>query len=210
MTTLSHILENKIVAIIRGARPVDVMKIAEALYVGGVKCMEVTLNSPNAMEVIRELCDYYGDRLLVGAGTVLSSEEAETAIRAGAKFIISPVVDTGTIKTTKQLGAVSMPGAFTPSEILKAWSDGADIIKVFPASLGPEYIKDIRAPLPHIPLMPTGGVNLDNIRAFQKAGGVAFGIGSALVNTKEPITEESLKQLTSRARFFAEAVNESS
>lgn len=206
MTTLSQILDTKIVAIIRGANPKDVLRIANALHQGGVKALEITINSPKALSVIEEVADQLGQQVLVGAGTVLDAETARAAITAGAKFIISPTVDIETIKLTKRYGIVSIPGAFTPTEILRAYQSGGDIIKVFPASAGAEYIKDIRGPLAHIPLMPTGGVNLENIKEYQKAGAVAFGIGSALVNTKNEINDEYLQQLTEKAINYIQSV----
>ena len=207
MTTLSHILEYKIVAIIRGADPADVLKIAEALHNGGVKLLEVTLNSVNALLLIKELSQTMKGKMQIGAGTVLDAAAAQSAINAGAQFIISPCLNIKVIKTTKQLGAVSIPGAYTPTEIVNAYSSGGDIIKVFPASPGIEYIKQIRAPLPHIPLMPTGGINLKNIVEFRKAGAAAFGIGTALVNTKEKVTGDYLQRLRERASQFVEAVS---
>ena len=207
MTTLSQILQTKIVAIIRGANPKDVLKIAYALQEGGVKALEITINSPKALSVIEEVADKIGNAVLVGAGTVLDAETAKSAISAGAKFIISPIVDLETIKMTKRYGLVSIPGAYTPTEIVTAYANGGDIIKVFPASSGVQYIKDIRGPLSHIPLMPTGGVNLENIAEYQKAGAVAFGIGSALVDTKNEITQAYLQQLTIRAIKYIQSVS---
>lgn len=206
-TVLSQILETRIVAIIRGAEPKYVLAIVAALREGGVTNVEVTLNSANALAVIREVCEVMGDRMLVGAGTVLDAADARSAIEAGAKFIISPTVDEDTIRYTKESGIVSIPGALTPTEILKAYRLGADIVKVFPASMGFAYIKDIRGPLPHIPLMPTGGIQLDNIQEYQKAGGVAFGIGTALINSKKPLTDEYLLTIKDNARKFMQAVN---
>jgi len=206
MSTLSSIFKSRIIAIIRGAKPDDVLKIAEALCAGGIKLIEVTINSPKALEVIEELSGQMGNRALIGAGTVLDANTARAAIAAGAKFIISPSTDLEIIKMTKRYDVVSIPGAFTPSEILAAHTHGGDIIKVFPARLGAEYIRDIRGPLPHIPLMPTGGVNLDNIREFQQAGAVAFGIGSSLVNTKHEITDEYLLELTDRAGKYVKEI----
>lgn len=206
MSVLQQILENKIVAIIRGAHPDDVLKIVNALYDGGVKVMEITLNSPRALAVIEALTHQIGDKVLVGAGTVLDAATARAALLAGAKFIISPTLDIDTIKMTRRYGAVSIPGAFTPTEILAAYVNGGDIIKVFPASSGAGYFKDMHGPLPHIPLMPTGGVTLENIRQFQKAGAVAFGIGSALVDAKQEVTEAWLQQLTGKAGNFVQAV----
>jgi len=204
--TLSQILEHKIVAIIRGANPVDVLKIANALYEGGIKVLEVTLNSANALEVIQQLSETMKDKMLIGAGTVLDVKMTRSAVNAGAMFIISPSMNSEVIKTTKDLGAISIPGAYTPTEIVNAYSSGGDIIKVFPASSNVNYIKEIRAPLPHIPLMPTGGITLENIGEFQKAGAVAFGIGTALVNIKEKISEAYLKQLTERAQQFVQII----
>ncbi|SMB80924.1 2-dehydro-3-deoxyphosphogluconate aldolase/4-hydroxy-2-oxoglutarate aldolase [Hymenobacter roseosalivarius DSM 11622] len=206
MTPLSHILVSKVVAIIRGANPADLLKIAHALHEGGIRTLEITLNSPGALASIQELTEAMGDRMLIGAGTVLDAETAHAALLAGAKFIISPTLDKKTIRMTKRYGAVSIPGAFTATEILAAYEHGGDIIKVFPASIGATYFKDIAGPLPFIPLMPTGGVALDTIQEFQKAGAVAFGLGSALVDTSQPVTDEYLRQLTEKAQQFVQAV----
>ena len=206
MDILQDILKSKIIAIIRGANPDDVLKIARALHAGGIKVLEVTMNSDNALEVIKQLSETMKDKMLIGAGTVLNENVAKSAISAGAKFIISPNLNVEVIKVTKQLGVVSIPGAFTPTEIVNAFNSGGDIIKVFPASGNINYIKEILAPLPNIPLMPTGGITLENIREFQNAGAVAFGIGTALVNSKEKVTEEYLKQLTERAYKYVHLV----
>lgn len=206
MSILSQLLQHKIIAIIRGAQPEDVPLIAEALYKGGVKAVEITLNSDRAFEVIEELSVSMQSKMLVGAGTVLDAAAAANAIDAGAQFIIAPSVEVETIKLTKERGIVSIPGAFSATEIVTAYKCGADLIKVFPAT-DPEYIKALKGPLNHIPLMPTGGVNLDNIKDFQKAGAVAFGIGSALVDTKQAVTNEYLDQLTEKARRFIKAIN---
>jgi 2-dehydro-3-deoxyphosphogluconate aldolase / (4S)-4-hydroxy-2-oxoglutarate aldolase len=201
MTVLSQILQHKIVAIIRGANPSDVVSIAEALHQGGVKLLEVTLNSSNALELIKELSAKMDGKMLIGAGTVLNASMAKQAIDAGAKFIISPSLNIETIQITKKLGAVSIPGAFTATEIVTAFDNGGDIIKVFPAS-GVDYIKNIRGPLDHIPLMPTGGVTLSNVSDYFKAGAVAVGIGSDLVNTKLPVDDEYLEHLRIKANAF--------
>lgn len=210
MTTLPAILDKKIVAIIRGADPKHVLDIAQALYNGGVTIIEVTMNSKEPLRSIAAINETMGNKILVGAGSVLDRHMAKAAIEAGSKFIISPSLDIETIKTTKNLGAVSIPGAFTPTEIVTAFSNGADIVKVFPASIGVQYFADLRGPLPHIPLMPTGGISLDNIQAFQKAGAVAFGIGSALVNTKQEVTDEYLLLLTKLAEKFVSAISHQS
>lgn len=206
MTPLSHILNHKIVAIIRGANPSDILKIVDSLYQGGIRTLEVTINSPKAILVIEEVADKMGDKILVGAGTVLDPETARSALLAGARFIVSPTTDCKTIQITRRYGGVSIPGAFTATEILTAFEHGGDIIKVFPASQGAGYFKEISGPLPQIPLMPTGGVNLDNIKDFKNAGAVAFGLGSSLVDTKPAITDEYLKKLTEKAQAFVKAV----
>ena len=204
MTVLEEILKHKIVAILRRVRPDAVSGIAAALYAGGIRCLEITLNSPDAFSVLKSLTAKMGNHLLIGAGTVLDATEARQALHAGARFIISPTLDIPTIQYTRQAGAVSIPGAFTATEILTAYRNGADIVKVFPASVGVAYFRDLRAPLSHIPLMPTGGINLENIRDYHKAGAVAFGVGSALVDGRQPVTEEYLQELTALARRYSE------
>jgi len=206
MTVLEQILENKIVAIIRGAGPADVLRIVESLQVGGINIVEITLNSPGALQVIKELSNKKKD-MLIGAGTVLSAADAEASIEAGAKFIISPNVNVETITKTKKLGIVSIPGAYTATEIVNAYSNGGDVIKIFPAT-NAEYIKVLRGPLSHIPMMPTGGITPENISEFKKAGAVAFGIGSSLVDVKRKITEESLQRIAENARKFVQAISE--
>ena len=205
MTPQQQILKHKLVAIIRGANPADVLKIANALHKGGVRLLEVTLNSHGALPLIEQLSGEMNGDMLIGAGTVLDAAAAREAIVAGARFIISPVMDKKIIKATRRYGAVSIPGAYTPTEVLEAYVQGGEIIKVFPA-LGAGYIKELLAPLPHLPLMPTGGINLQNIRDFQKAGAVAFGIGSALFDARQPITDDSLQRLTENAQQLVNAL----
>jgi 2-dehydro-3-deoxyphosphogluconate aldolase/(4S)-4-hydroxy-2-oxoglutarate aldolase len=204
MTTLDQILKNKIVAIIRGADPADVLRIAESLQLGGVNILEITLNSPNALQVIKELADKMKN-MLIGGGTVLSAADAEASIEAGAKFIISPNMNAETIATTKKMGGISIPGAYTATEVVNAYSNGGDIIKIFPAT-NAEYIKVLRGPLSHIPMMPTGGITLENISGFKKAGAVAFGIGTSLVDATHKITGEYLKRITENGRKFVQAI----
>jgi|ERR1700722_7767245 2-dehydro-3-deoxyphosphogluconate aldolase/(4S)-4-hydroxy-2-oxoglutarate aldolase len=205
--TLELILEHRIVAILRGCEPAHVLPIAEALYAGGIRLLEITLNSPGAFEAIETASARLGDSMVIGAGTVLEAAEATSAIAAGARFILSPSLDLPTIRRTIDLGAVSIPGAFTATEILTAWRHRASIVKVFPASVGPAYFRDLRGPLPQIPLMPTGGVNLDNIREFDKAGAVAFGIGSALVTPAAALTDDYLEGLVFKATAYVKMLN---
>jgi len=206
LNTLNEILEHKLVAIIRGAEPGDLLRIAIALQEGGIKLIEITLNSPDALKMIEKLSAELAGKMSIGAGTVLNAEAARAAISAGAKFIISPVVDEKTIRITKEAGVVSIPGAYSPTEILLAHNYGGEIIKLFPASQGAQYMKDILAPLSHIRIMPTGGITLQNIRAYHDAGAVAFGIGTALVNTGKKVNEIYLSEITSNARQFVEAI----
>ncbi|MFJ6412225.1 bifunctional 4-hydroxy-2-oxoglutarate aldolase/2-dehydro-3-deoxy-phosphogluconate aldolase [Terribacillus saccharophilus] len=207
MDVLSTIKEDKLIAIIRGSEPEDALQIARALYAGGVRAIEITLNSPNALVSIEKVSKELGDKIVVGAGTVLDPESARSALIAGAQFILSPSLNADTIKMTKRYGAISIPGAFTPTEILSAYEEGGDIIKVFPAtSLGPDFVKDIHGPLPHIPLLPTGGVDLSNIAEYIQKGAAGVGLGSSLVNSKESVTEEFLIRLTNTAREFKSKV----
>lgn len=208
MTTLEQIKTHRVVAILRGCDPSHVPAIVEALYAGGIRLLEITLNSRNALNAIKETSKQWGDKLVVGAGTVLTPDEALSAIDAGARFILSPTLDLPTIERTNKLGAVGIPGAFTATEILTAWRNGAGMVKVFPASVGAAYLRDLRGPLPQIPLMPTGGVNLENIRQFAKAGAVAFGIGSALVRATDELTPSYLQDLTTTAAAYSQAVRE--
>ena len=207
MSTLSTILSNKIIAIIRGADPADVLKIAEALCEGGVRCLEITLNSTDALQLIESLATKMDGSITVGAGTVLNAKAVHDAVSAGAKFIISPMLDVEVIHKTKDLGAVSMPGAYTPTEIFSAFSNGGDLIKVFPSSGGPSFIREVLAPFPYIPLMPTGGINLTNIGDFKNAGAVAFGMGKSLVDTRQKATPEYLQQITANAKKFIAAIS---
>ncbi len=202
---LSFLLQHKVVAIIRGMPSTDAAAIAEALYKGGIRLVEITLNSPDALGVIAQLSDVYNNKMLIGAGTVLTAQEASDAISAGAEYIISPMLDADVIKTTLDKGKISIPGAYTPTEIVQAHRCGAHIIKVFPA-LSADYIKSVLAPLHHLKLMPTGGVDVSNIKEYQNAGAVAFGIGSALVNSKEKVTGTYLQKLEEKARQFVAAI----
>jgi 2-dehydro-3-deoxyphosphogluconate aldolase/(4S)-4-hydroxy-2-oxoglutarate aldolase len=206
MSVVDAIFKHKIVAIIRGADPTDALKIIETLGEGGILLAEVTMNSAAALKVIEQASKKFENKIIIGAGTVLEGATAKDAISAGAKFIISPSFSQDVIDTTIKYGAISIPGAFTPTEIVSAYAAGGQIIKIFPASVGVQYIKDLRGPLPHIPLMPTGGVNLENIAAYLKAGAVAVGIGSALVDTKEKMSTAYLEALKIKAGKYVQAI----
>ncbi|CAM4223599.1 bifunctional 4-hydroxy-2-oxoglutarate aldolase/2-dehydro-3-deoxy-phosphogluconate aldolase [Lederbergia lenta] len=204
---VTEIKNRGVVAVIRGATPDSIIQIGNALKEGGVTAIEITMETPQAAAVIEAATVYFNQDVLVGAGTVLDAETTRVAILAGAKFIFSPTVNKETITMAKRYGVISVPGAFTPTEILTAYEYGADLIKVFPAGTGgPDYIKNIKGPLPHIPLMPTGGVDLDNTGDFIKAGAVAVGVGSTLVNTESKLTEEYLLTIKNKAARFIEEV----
>lgn len=208
MDTLNTIKETKIIAIIRNAKPDDILPIVKSLYKSGIRAIEITMNSPKALESIELVATEMKDKVVVGAGTVLDAESARLAILSGATFILSPTLNKETIQMTKKYGAVSIPGALSPTEILDAYEYGGDIIKVFPTtSMGPEYIKDLQGPLPQIPLLPTGGIDLNNIEQFMKAGAVGVGLGSSLVNTKIEANEEYYKNLEETAKQFSDIVH---
>ncbi len=174
-----------VVAIIRAKDSDQLIEVVNALREGGVTCIEVTMTTPNALEVIKEARVACGDSAAIGVGTVLDSETARAAILAGAQFVVAPILDLPTVETCKRYGVPVMPGALTPTEIVRAWQAGADFVKVFPTStLGATYIKDLRGPLPQIRLLPTGGVTLDTVADFIKAGCSAVGVGGALVSSQ--------------------------
>jgi 2-dehydro-3-deoxyphosphogluconate aldolase/(4S)-4-hydroxy-2-oxoglutarate aldolase len=174
-----------VVGIIRLQDPSAVRGIVDALAKGGVKALEVTMTVPGAIDLIAEIAPTLPGDFLFGAGTVLDADTAHRAARAGAQFIVSPVLRPDVIKAAHDDGIPALPGCFTPTEILTAWELGADVVKVFPAtSVGPGYLKDIRGPLPQVKLMPTGGVSIDNVGEWLKAGAVAVGVGSALLDAR--------------------------
>lgn len=207
MTVLTKMLDEGVVAVIRKTTPETIIPIAKALRDGGVTSLEITVETPKVLTLIEKVKDELADEVTVGAGTVLDAETARAALMAGASFIFSPTVRKETIEMTKRYGAVSVAGAFTPTEILTAYESGADMIKVFPASVvGPQFFKDVKGPLPHIPLMPTGGINVDNTSEYIKTGAVAVGAGSTLVKGTDRITDDYLADITEKARQFVQAV----
>jgi len=211
---LQMIRKEKIVAIVRGIPSGLILDTGRALADGGICMMEVTFDH-SGLEGIREtlhsialLKEHLSERMHIGAGTVLTAEEAEEAYRSGAEYIISPNVDRSVIEKTKELGLISMPGAFTPSEIVDAYNYGGDIIKLFPAGLlGVSYIKAVRGPLSHIPMAAVGGVTPENICQFTAAGVACFGIGSNLVNQSLTVSHD-FENLTERALAFRNALGE--
>ncbi len=197
--TLSILLETKVIAVIRMSDAAKLRKVTEAIGRGGVRAIEITMTTPGALEVIRDLAASKEAGSLVGAGTALDVGTAEAAVRAGADFVVSPVTDFETIRRCRKLDTVVCPGAFSPTEILSAWREGADIVKVFPAtSLGPKFFRDLRGPLPQIRLMPTGGVSIENAAEFIAAGACCVGIGTALLDAKA-IAADDWDALTAKA-----------
>jgi 2-dehydro-3-deoxyphosphogluconate aldolase/(4S)-4-hydroxy-2-oxoglutarate aldolase len=180
---LERLLGAKAVAVMRMKDAARLAEAAEALRRGGVMALEITMTVPGAVEIIRAMTKGKPEGLLVGAGTVLDAGTASDVIAAGADFVVSPVFDAGMVEACRAAGVLAVPGAFTPTEIVKAWRAGADVVKVFPAtSLGPQFIRDVRAPLPELRLMPTGGVTIENARDFLAAGACCVGLGSALID----------------------------
>jgi len=205
-SSLDRILRCGIVAVMRAPSGEKLADVAEALLAGGVEAMEVTFTVPRADKVLEQVADRLGDRILLGAGTVLDPETARTAILAGAEFIVSPTVNPEVIRLCRRYSKPILPGAFTPTEVLAAWDAGADIVKVFPSDItGPTYLKLLHGPLPHVRLMPTGGVNLDTAADFLRAGACALGVGSALVE-KKAIAAGDFNRIESLAQQFVEIV----
>jgi 2-dehydro-3-deoxyphosphogluconate aldolase/(4S)-4-hydroxy-2-oxoglutarate aldolase len=183
---LAVIEKTRIIAIIRGVEESHIDGLADALYDGGIRAMEITLNTPGALGMISRLQQSHGDRMYIGAGTVLDLDDVQNAIEAGAQYIVTPNMDEDVIRYAAAKGAAVFPGAMTPTEIVKAWKAGATAVKIFPgASLGIGYIKELQGPLNHIPMVAVGGVSEDNIQDFLKVGCFAFGIGGSLINLKE-------------------------
>lgn len=184
-TKIDLLLSSGIIAVVRKIEANKVMDVISALVDGGVTGIEVTLDSENVFEVIGEAQKKFGERVVVGAGTVLDGTSARMAIQAGADFIFAPTLSRETIEVTKRYGKIVIPGVFTPTEILQATEWGADVVKIFPASvLGSQFIKDVRGPLGHIKMMPTGGITLENVGEYIRAGAVAAGVGSSLLDKK--------------------------
>ena len=185
-----------IVAIIRTDTANELPLVVDAIQSGGVDVIEITMTTPGALDAVSEVAKKYGQRVLVGVGSVLDAETARIAILSGADFIVSPITKPSVIELCNRYSKVVMPGAFTPTEILTAWELGADYVKVFPAdAAGASYIKGIKAPLPQISIIPTGGIGLHNAAEFITAGSAALGVGSTLVN-KQIIAEKRFDTLT--------------
>jgi 2-dehydro-3-deoxyphosphogluconate aldolase/(4S)-4-hydroxy-2-oxoglutarate aldolase len=203
---VDRIRASGVIAIMRASSSDQLLAAAEAALAGGVSAIEVTLTTPGALSVVQQATQQFGDAVLFGVGTVLDSESARAAIFAGAQFIVAPTLRLETIALCKRYSVPVMPGAYTPTEILAAWEAGADMVKVFPAdTLGPQFIKAVKAPLPQVHLCPTGGVSIQNAADFMRAGAAAIGVGGALISNKL-LEEKNFDEITQRARQFREAI----
>ena len=205
LQTIESVSKGRTVAILRGDYGAMAEEIVASMFEVGVTAVEVTFNSPDVLNTIRRLSSRFGGRMAIGAGTILDPAEVEAAAEAGARFVVSPNLSKDVIRVTKLLGLVSLPGCFTPTEIVMANEAGADAVKLFPAlTLGVGFVKALRGPLPDIRLVPTGGVTPDLARQFFEAGAWAVGAGSELVN-KDVFAPGGLDRLRDRARAFIEA-----
>jgi 2-dehydro-3-deoxyphosphogluconate aldolase / (4S)-4-hydroxy-2-oxoglutarate aldolase len=198
-----------IIPVVRAQSADEAMLAIDAIREGGISILEITMTVPGAVGVIEEVSARYGNDALVGAGTVLDGETARACIRAGAQFIVSPALNLETIEVCNGEGIAVMPGALTPTEVVQAWTAGADFVKVFPAGAvgGASYLKALKAPLPHIELIPTGGVSLKTAADFIKAGASALGVGADLVDL-QAIREGDTRLITERTREFVRIVRE--
>ena len=195
-----------VVAVIRLQDPDKLRGVVDALMAGGVRALEVTMTVPGAIGLIQQIAPTLPKEFILGAGTILDPETARMALLAGARYIVSPVYRPEVVKMCHRYDAAAMPGCFTPTEILDAWETGADVVKVFPATaLGPGFFKDVRGPLPQVKMMPTGGVSLANAGEWIKAGAVAIGVGTAMVDSKA-VAANDWTTITDTARRFVDAV----
>jgi len=204
--TFERMVDCGVIAVLRTDSPAQLVSTAGALAEGGIVSVEVTMTTPGALDVVREAVRELKGSAIIGVGSVLDAQTARAAILAGAEFVVSPILDPEMILLVNRYGKVSIPGAFTPTEILEAWEAGADAVKVFPASVGgPDYLKAIKGPLPQVKLVPTGGVTLENAGEFIKAGAEMIAAGGNLAPPKE-INAGQFTAITDRARKFVEAV----
>lgn len=197
------------IPVVRATTADEAMRAIDAIREGGISVLEITMTVPGAVKVIEDVAKRYGDDALVGAGTVLDPETASACVAAGAQFVVSPALNLETIARCRELDIAVMPGALTPTEVVQAWNAGADFVKVFPAGAvgGPSYLKSLKAPLPQIELVPTGGVSLKTAADFIRAGAAALGVGADLVDINA-IREGQSALITERAKQFIEIVRE--
>jgi 2-dehydro-3-deoxyphosphogluconate aldolase/(4S)-4-hydroxy-2-oxoglutarate aldolase len=204
---LRRIAEVGVVPVVRASSAEEAMRVVEAIKEGGVTVLEITMTVPRALRVIEQLADRYGSEVVVGAGTVLDAETARACILAGASFVVGPALNTATIELCRRYSVAVMPGALTPTEVVTAWQAGADVVKVFPCNAlgGAKYLKSLKAPLPQVEMIPTGGVSLQTAAEFIEAGALALGVGADLVDTKAIRAGEAGK-VTEAARAYVAAV----
>lgn len=204
---MGRIQELGVVPVVRATSADEALALVDAIRAGGIDVIELTMTVPRAVELMAELDRRLGDRIVLGAGTVLDAETARACMLAGARFVVSPVVDEATVRCCRTYAVPAITGALTPTEVLQAWRAGASMVKVFPCSAvgGPAYVRALMAPLPHVPLVPTGGVSLDNVAAFIEAGAAAVGAGADLADVAR-IRAGDAGAVTERARRYLEAV----
>lgn len=206
--SLQRLLDSGIVAVVRSPDSQQLVEVCRALADGGVTVVEITMTVPDALDVVRQVRNALGDRVLLGAGTILDAETGRAAILAGAEYLVAPTLDLDVIRLCQRYSKLVMPGCFTPTEILAAWQAGADVIKVFPAEvLGPAFFKAVRAPLPQVRLMPTGGVDLTTAAEFLKAGACCLGVGSQLVEPKA-VAAGTFDRIRELARQYIQIVRD--
>lgn len=206
---LEEILKRKAVAVLRVKEENKLQSVIEAIYAGGVSVAEITMTVPNAIQLIEKMSEKLDKNIIIGVGSVLNHKTAEDAIKAGSKYVVSPIFKKEIIDTAHKFDVPAMPGCFTPTEIQVAFEYGADVVKVFPADVvGMEFFKAILAPMPHLKLMPTGGVSLTNAGDWLKAGACAVGIGSALLDSKV-IQEGNYSKLTENAKVIMKSIHDS-
>ena len=205
--SLGLILEVGLVPIVRAPSSEDALLAAEAIAAGNIGILEITLTVPNAIQVLEKVANKYGDKVLLGAGTILDPETCRAALLAGAEFIVTPSLNLHVIELARRYSKPIMAGALTPTEIVTAWQAGADLVKIFPCGPvgGAKYIKALKGPFPQIELVPTGGVNLDTTPDFIKAGAAAVAVGGELVDLKA-LREGKIEVITTNARLYLEAV----
>lgn len=206
---LRRVAEVGIVPVVRASSAEEAIEVVEAIRAGGISVLEITMTVPRAVRVIEQVVDTYGDEVVVGAGTVLDAETARACILAGATFVVSPALNTGTIEMCRRYSVAVLPGALTPTEVVTAWAAGADVVKIFPCGAlgGAKYLKSLKAPLPHIEMIPTGGVSLSTAASFIEAGALALGVGADLVDT-QAIRDGQPEKVTEAARAYIAAVRD--
>lgn len=206
---LRRVYEVGVVPVVRASSLEEAMQVVEAIREGGVPVLEITLTVPRALRVIERVADAFGDSVLVGAGTVLDAETARACILAGARFVVSPSLNIATVELCRRYSVATFPGALTPTEVVTAWQAGADVVKVFPCGAlgGAKYLRALKAPLPQVEMIPTGGVSLATVAELIGAGAFALGVGADLVNTKA-IREGRPGEITEAARAYVAAVRE--